>query len=145
MRAELLGFRHQLIAAPPVVFKRDTIIYTVPMDTAPPIPLLSSRRGRHAGGRESQGQGHRQQSMELSRLQNSFSQLLPRALVLFWALVPLARICCAGEHPTAQRRHCSPPSATFGSVHQILDPSTGSSMVPSVQPGTGFPCASPSG
>lgn len=57
MRAELLGFRHQLIAAPPVVFKQDTIIYTVPMDTAPPIPLLSSRRGRHAGGREGQGQG----------------------------------------------------------------------------------------
>lgn len=107
----------------------------MPTDTAPPIPLFPSSRGRHTGGmeqdfgfggRQGQGQGHRQQSMELPQMQNSFSQLLPRALVLFWTSVPLARIRCAtGASSCSTVAPLTSPSAPFGSIHQILDPSTG--------------------
>lgn len=123
------------------------------MDMASPIPLLSSRRGcgtmRDVGleqgfaagfGEEmslAQGQGPGQQSMKLWWMQNSFRQLLPRALVFSQTLVPLART------RRARRWHRSPPHlrplAPYAGVWILT---RGSSTAPSVQPGTGlFPRA----
>lgn len=79
--------------------------------------------------------------MELLWMQNSFSQQLPRALVLSWTVgpAPLARTWHVRERPGTQWWHRSPPHLRpLAPYAGFWIPTWGSSMVPSVPPGTGL-------
>lgn len=101
---------------------------------AQPVPLF-----HHPGREDKLRTGIQTISVELLWMPKSFGQLLAGSWVPSRTAVPRASIRCARECPAARPRHRSPPHlCSWPPYAGFWIPTWGSSMVPSVQPGTGL-------